>query len=153
MYKCYIIRITNVGDSYYTVIHEDSLLLLKDYLSDIFHDPVIFYDEVDDFEDISNLSVLESPYHIENVYAIFAGLGGGFGGANFVTLQVFNDMNEANDYALIEATEEYESYEGLHGIRSLEDIMEEDDLTVEEAESQYSEEVESWLDYYAIKIS
>ena len=78
-------------------------------------------------------------------YKIYAGLGGGFGGATY-------QMTE--DYASIdEALEEYESYEGMHGIMSWEDCREDleesgFDYNDESVDSRYQEELESWLSYY-----
>jgi len=83
-----------------------------------------------------------------NKWAIFAGLGGGFGGANF-TGEVFNGTKtQAESRAYGAAQEEYESYEGNHGLRSTSDIMDEDGVDEEEAEQIRNEEMESWLDYW-----
>lgn len=80
-------------------------------------------------------------------WALFAGLGGGFGGATF-RKKFEGTKDEAEREAWLEACEEYETYEGLHGLRDLEQIMEEDDLSEEDAMVEYNEEREGWLDYY-----
>lgn len=85
---------------------------------------------------------------VNNKWAIFAGLGGGFGGANF-TGEVFTGTKEqAESRAYGAAQEEYDSYEGSHGLRSINDIMDEDGVDEEEAIEIYNEERESWLDYW-----
>lgn len=80
-------------------------------------------------------------------WELYAGLGGGFGGANY-TRDFVGTYEEAMREAELDAISEYESYEGLYGIRSIEDIMEEDGLDEEEAEVVYNDERESWLDYH-----
>ncbi len=81
------------------------------------------------------------------LYSIFAGLGGGFGGERFI--ETFKGTEEdAEKCAYEKACEEYDSYEGLHGLRTINDIMEEDNLDEEEAEEIYNQERESWLCYY-----
>jgi hypothetical protein len=80
-------------------------------------------------------------------WAIYSGLGGGFGGAHFK--EVFTgSREEAEKTAYQLAIEEYESYEGLHGLRTTSDIMEEDEVDEDEAEEIYNQEREDWLDYY-----
>ena len=81
-------------------------------------------------------------------WAIFAGLGGGFGGANF-TGEIFTGTREqAENRAYGAAQEEYDSYEGLHGLRDVQMIMDEDGVDEEEAEQIRNDEMESWLDYW-----
>lgn len=85
---------------------------------------------------------------VNNKWAIFAGLGGGFGGANF-TGEVFTGTKEqAESRAYGAAQEEYDSYEGLHGLRDTQMIMDEDGVDEDEAEQIRNEEMESWLDYW-----
>lgn len=86
-------------------------------------------------------------------YNIYAGLGGSFGGASFVATEEFKDENEAWEYAYDYAVEIYESYAGYHGIRTVEDIMEEDEVDESEAIEIYQEEIEDWVEYYAILTS
>lgn len=81
-------------------------------------------------------------------WAIFAGLGGGFGGANYTGEVFTGNRDQAESRAYNAAQEEYEQYEGNHGLRSAEDIMEEDGVDEEEAEQIRNEEMESWLDYW-----
>lgn len=80
-------------------------------------------------------------------WAIYAGLGGGFGGANFSRFYT-GTREEAESEAWQDAVEEYEQYSGLHGLRSISDIMEEDGVDEEDAITTYEEERESWLDYH-----
>jgi hypothetical protein len=81
-------------------------------------------------------------------WAIFAGLGGGFGGSHFVKTEECT-AQEAMDIAFEEAKEQYEGMVGLHGLRSIEDIKEEDDIEDdEEAQEVYNEEMEGWIDYH-----
>lgn len=89
------------------------------------------------------------------VYNIYAGLGGGFGGAEFYSSEDFSSEEDAVEYARDVAIQEYQSYEGCHGIYGLRDIQEEyqdfgldDDFTNEELEEVYLEEIESWIEYY-----
>ena len=86
-------------------------------------------------------------------YNIYAGLSGGFGGASFITTEESKDENEAWKYAYECAVEEYESRVGYHGLRTVEDIIEEDEVDESEAIEIYQEEMESWIDYYAILTS
>ena len=88
-------------------------------------------------------------------FAIKAALGGGFGGIEMADaeIQEFPSYQKAVDYAYEKACEEYDQYDGLHGLRSVEQIMEEDDIEdYDEAYQQWEEERESWLDYEAIEI-
>jgi len=77
------------------------------------------------------------------------GLGGGFGGANNFEIIDAKDEDEANTYAWEKACEDYESYVGLHGLRTIDEIMEEDNVDEEIAEEIYNQERESWLAYSA----
>lgn len=85
-------------------------------------------------------------------FKIFAGLGGGFGGASYEGTFDYSNEQEAYDDAYSRAIECYGSYEGMHGLRSIEDIMDEDGVDEEEAEEIYSEERESWLDYWVEQV-
>lgn len=95
-------------------------------------------------------SLNESQFNLSEgeKWKIYAGLGGGFGNANYV--RTFTGTKErAEKEAYYAAIEEYENYEGLHGLRTIDDIMEEDGIEdYEEAQQIYNEERESWLDYY-----
>ena len=93
-------------------------------------------------------------------FKIYAGLGGGFGGASFQGVYDFNTQEEAVDFAYELAFEEYESYGGAHGLddwdQVYEDLLEEGIITdnmspnqvAETVGSNYLEQVEGWLDYY-----
>ena len=84
-------------------------------------------------------------------YRIRGALGGGFGGCDNVdwVYDTFKNENDAMSSAYELACEEYEMYDGMHGLRSVEDIMEEEDIDYEEAEEVWYEERETWLDYEA----
>lgn len=81
-------------------------------------------------------------------YKIYAGLGGGFGGAQYIGTETFETEQAA-----------YDSYEGLHGLTSYNDIYEnpedyglDEDATEEEIEDAFSNERESWIEYYVKKV-
>jgi len=80
-------------------------------------------------------------------YFIRFGLGGGFGGANlFVIEECVNDA-EAGNLAWELAASEYENYDGMYGLRSIDDIINEDDVEDDEAYDIWNEEREGWLEY------
>lgn len=96
-------------------------------------------------------------------FKIFAGLNGGFGDAEFQYEKEFASLEDAEYAAYSAALDIYDSYEGMHGLRTIDEIIEEDlqgeeyaDLLEEEiqavAEEIYSEERDSWLDYYAEEV-
>ena len=58
-----------------------------------------------------------------------------------------DSLEEADKEAYQRAIQEYEQYEGMHGLRSVDDIMEEDEVDYDEAEEIYNEEREGWIDY------
>ena len=91
-------------------------------------------------------------------YNLYAGLNGGFGGANLVFKGAeYNDIKEATKAAYEYAVEEYQSYEGYHGLTSYNDIKEnpedyglDENPEAEDVDEVYTEEVENWIEYYAI---
>ena len=89
-------------------------------------------------------------------YNIYAGLGGSFGGATYQGTGEFKSEEDASEVAYAIAREEYESYEGYHGILDWHDIAEANDLdpddedNYDEISELYNEEVESWIEYYAV---
>lgn len=96
-------------------------------------------------------------------YKIYAGLGGGFGGARFEGIYEYRNQEEAERAAYVMAAEEYESYAGMHGLLDYDGIRE--DLeesgfidTIDENEiddmvdNAYMEHMESWLDYRAEEV-
>lgn len=96
-------------------------------------------------------------------FEIHAGLGGGFGGAQFQYYFECADEDMAMDVAFEEACEQYEGYDGMHGISSVEDILQEhnenveegedwEELTEEDADLMWREERESWLDYHVVEV-
>ena len=87
-------------------------------------------------------------------YNIYAGLGGSFGGATYRGTSEFSDENSATHCAYELAVEEYQSYEGYHGILDWDDVAEQEELDPEtESDSidqAYVDEMESWIEYYAV---
>lgn len=77
------------------------------------------------------------------------GLGGGFGGASNYEVISATSEEDAMKQAWNSACEEYDGMAGLHGLRSVEEIMENDEVDADEAQQIYDEERESWLDYSA----
>lgn len=98
-------------------------------------------------------------------YEIYAGMGGGFGGAQLHGVYEFSSAQEAERYAYDLAFDEYQSYEGSHGILSWDEVYE-DCLASEwiepgaqsEAEIEcivddaYLEQVESWIEWKAVPV-
>ena len=93
-------------------------------------------------------------------YKVYAGLGGGFGGAKYIeTVEAANE-EEASRIAYEYAVEEYESYEGLHGLVSYGDVvdnpeeygLDEDCQNEEYLWEAYEEERSTWLDYYVEEV-
>ena len=97
-------------------------------------------------------------------FHLYAGLGGGFGGAHYNQTIEAEDIDEAYECAYELAVEEYQSYEGFHGIMNWGDCYENavesgfiDEESMTEAEIHeyiddlYQEEIESWIEYYVIK--
>lgn len=105
-------------------------------------------------------------------FKIYHGMGGGFGGAQYDYTGEFKDREEAMEEARRLAVEDYESFEGCHGIMDLDDcrrallidagvdedaiddysgdfetLMEEYDVSDEDAAEMYEEELESWITY------
>lgn len=80
-------------------------------------------------------------------WAIYSGLNGGFGGADFDCFETCT-AKEANDIAYEKACDCYEGYVGSHGLREIPTIMEEDEVEEDEAEEIYNEEREGWIVNY-----
>ena len=81
------------------------------------------------------------------LYKITYGLGGGFG--EHIEVIGADSQKSAERCAYDAARQEYETYEGFHGIRDFAGIMEEENLTEEDAALEYEQEVESWIQYTA----
>lgn len=94
-------------------------------------------------------------------YNIYAGLGGSFGGANYKFTIEAKSKEEAEEIAYNEAVEVYQDFEGTYGIMdwndcaiSLEiDPCTENDNLIAEVDELYNEEMENWIEYYAILTS
>lgn len=90
----------------------------------------------------------------------FGGMGDGFGGPHFlgtVEGESIDDPDVQSDaYQLV--VDEYESYAGLHGIQSWDDVRadleasadEGDEITDEDVQDAYNEEIASWTSYWVI---
>lgn len=92
-------------------------------------------------------------------FRVFAGMGGGFGGANDYGIYEFKDTEEAEQYAYEMAVQEYQSYEGSGGIVSWGEIAEnleefglEEGYTEDDINEIYNEEIESWISYYVEEV-
>lgn len=85
----------------------------------------------------------------EGFYIIGWGLGGGFGGIQNFEVIKSHSKDNAEKEAYQNAVELYSTYDGMHGLRSVDDIMEEDGVDSDEAETIYNDEMESWLEYSA----
>ena len=97
-------------------------------------------------------------------YNIYAGLGGSFGGCNYLFTTLCENQEEAEKIAYEEAYLMYESYEGCHGLEDFGDAINEArdnnpdlcDLDDDDNELQsiaqeiYSEYVDNWADYKVI---
>lgn len=95
-------------------------------------------------------------------YNIYAGLGGGFGGAKYQYTSLYESPEKAEEEAYEVASEEYESYGGYHGLltyeEALETAMEANPGKSEEELQEYIDELfeedkESWIEYYAVLTS
>ena len=89
----------------------------------------------------------------EMSFEIRYGLGGGFGGAGDWCPTQAETLESANDEAYELAKEEYDGYAGSHGLRTVAQIMKEEGLDEEEAEEEYNEERDGWLDYKAREVT
>ena len=92
-------------------------------------------------------------------FKVWAGLGGGFGGAEYQGIYEYRNEDDALNAAYRMAFEDYESYGGMHGLLDYEGVYE--DLkesgwfedTIDENEiddmvtNKYIEYADSWLDY------
>lgn len=104
---------------------------------------------IDKFNFTSFSPMLKESNSYEGYYIIGWGLSGGFGGINNYEVIQTSSLEEAEKDAYQRALEEYESYSGMHGLRSVDDIIDEDDVDSDEAEEIYNQEREDWLDYVA----
>lgn len=79
----------------------------------------------------------------------------GIGGARYNGTYEYTSEAEALKDAYNLAFEEYQSYEGYHGILSWEECKEdliesfgEDEVTDEDVDMHYQEQIDSWIVYY-----
>lgn len=92
-------------------------------------------------KDRIELSEKEEKVFVMKMYAIYAGIGNGFGGETFRCFALHENVDDALDYARELAIEDYESYDSTHGLLSKEEC--------EEEGIEYIDEVESWIQYSA----
>lgn len=95
-----------------------------------------------------------------NQFWVFGGMGGGFGGPHFLgTVEGKNiDDPEVQEDARTLVVDEYESYAGLHGVRSWDEVKQdleesadpEDEITDEDVEDAYNQEIDSWCSWWVI---
>lgn len=86
-------------------------------------------------------------------FKIYAGLGGGFGGAQHQYTEVFDSFEDAELAAWEAACCEYDSYLGTDdGLISVDQIMDEESCDYDDAYEIFCEERESWLDYWAEEV-
>lgn len=103
-------------------------------------------------------------------FEIYAGLGGGFGGASLQYIEQYDSLKEAEQCAYELAIQEYESYGDMHGLQTFDEAIEEAKIKVsqeedfnedleewqenilEYANQIYNDWVESWIEYYAKEI-
>lgn len=95
-------------------------------------------------------------------YNIYAGLGGGFGGAKYQYTGLYDNEDDAFIDAYTAVSEEYESYGGYHGLLTYEEALEtamNDNPGKSEEELQeyidelFEEDKENWIEYYAVLTS
>lgn len=95
-------------------------------------------------------------------FKIYAGLGGGFGGARFQCVEECVDKNAAEWYARELAREEYESYGGYHGLYTWDSMRQEiadeeydgdiEQVDPEDVDDRLMEEVEGWIVYKVVQV-
>jgi len=87
-------------------------------------------------------------------YRIRCALGGGFGRCSMVEWEDVDCTSDgqAEEWAYELAVDHYEMYEGQHDIRSTDDIMEDEEVDLNEAEEIRQDEIESWVDYEYEKV-
>lgn len=95
-------------------------------------------------------------------FKVYAGLGGGFGGAHFHCIVTAKSEDEAMMMARELAIEEYESYGGYHGLYTWDSMKETiaedsydgdiDAVSDDEVDCAYQEDIESWISYYVKEV-
>ena len=95
-------------------------------------------------------------------YNIYAGLGGGFGGAKYQYTGLYDNEDDAFIDAYTAVSEEYESYSGYHGLLTYEEALKtamNDNPGKSEEELQeyidelFEEDKENWIEYYVVLTS
>ena len=80
-----------------------------------------------------------------DIYAIYTGMCGSFGGASFDKIVEYKNYHEAWDEAREMAIDLYKSYEGLQGILSEEDC--------EQEGVSYEDEIDKWTSFFIVEIT
>lgn len=88
---------------------------------------------------------------MKNLYIIGYGLAGGYGGIHDYEIIKAESFIDAELYAWQKACDYYEMYIDGTNLRSVECIMEEEDLDEEAAYVIFDDERESWLEYVTIQ--
>ena len=96
-------------------------------------------------------------------FKIYAGLSGGFGGAQYHCTDDFIDKADAERYARELAMEEYESYGGYHGLYTWDSMRQEiadelydgdiEQVDPNDVDDRMTEEVENWLSYHVKEVT
>ena len=95
-------------------------------------------------------------------FKFYAGLSGGFGGAQYCGIYECTDRDEAETYAREQAVEQYESYGGYHGLYTWDSMRQEiadndydgdiEQVDPDDVDMRLMEEVENWLIYKIIPV-
>jgi hypothetical protein len=64
------------------------------------------------------------------------------------SIELVNSEENAGYLAWDLACEQYESYVGSNGVRGIDQIMDEEDCSMEDAEEIFKDEREQWIDYW-----
>ncbi len=81
------------------------------------------------------------------MFQIAYGLAGGFGGCGDWEDCDAATFNEAEQIAYDLACDLYDSYGGYHGLKTIETIMEEENVDARVAEEVLEEDMEDWIVY------
>ena len=80
-----------------------------------------------------------------NIYAIYTGMRGDFGGETFDKIAEYKNYYEAWDEAREMAIDLYKSYEGINGILS-EEVCEQMGIS-------YEDEIDNWVLFFVVEIT
>ena len=80
-----------------------------------------------------------------DIYAIYTGMRGDFGGETFDKIAEYKNYYEAWDEAREVVIDLYKSYEGINGILSEEDC--------EQVGVSYEDEIDNWVLFFVVEIT